>query len=261
MPTTGRMGFIYSGENEEHWWDIWVAMMDQFDVSIYSAIENPNLFLTGGGEITLNTSTHVLTWTEDFELLNVLTGGVATIAAGSLSGFVDGKIAYIEVSRPLSGAVTKIFQLTDSLSADASKVFIAMRRGSSVYCRNHANRVGFGLVDKWDTKKIVTDSASSGGGTVVGSPIIGIDMGSMWRLRVNANGNTVDSTIQFFSDAGMTDELYLAANKDCYAAPYDDGGSWFVGMLTDGRIHYKITNDGANASTYDIEFVGIGRMV
>jgi len=259
MPTTTRLGLTYPTEWQKDWWDQWVAMLNQFDLSVYSTFENPNLFLTGGGEITLDAGADELTWSEDLLILNMMSGGVATIAADTLAGFTDGKIAYIDVNRPMNGSVVKTLQLTNAMGNDSGKVFIAMRRGSVVYCRNHANRAGFQVVDKWDTKKLTTASAGPTGGTVSGTINVGIDIGTIGRLKVTAIGNTTDSSIQFFSDAGLSDQLYLAANLDCYSSPYEDLTVWFAGPLV-GGLHYQITNNGANASTYEVELLGMGRM-
>lgn len=109
----------------------------------------------------------------------------------------------------------------------------------------------------------VTASAAAGGGTVDGSIDLGVGIGIMAGLQVTANGNTVNSDIKFFSDAALTNRIYLAAGKDCFTSPHEDRTSWgmfsFGNDLEDRKLYYKITNNGANPSTYDIEVVGTGR--
>jgi hypothetical protein len=260
MPRTSKLGWIYPTEGQKAWYDIYGALITQQDADTYAAYEDPNLILRGGGNIILNESTDELSWDEDLEILSMLTGGVVTISAGVLSDFEDGKIAYVEVSRPVTGNRTLTLSVGDTIGSNRNNVFVAFRRGGMVYMRSSANQDALAVVDRWDSKKVVTSSVLSGGGTVSGSVPTGVVLGSMWRLRVTALGNTVDSTIQFFSDAGMTNELYIASNKDCYTSPFDDGASWFLGNLTNGLLYYKITNDGLNDSVYDVEFVGIGEM-
>jgi hypothetical protein len=108
-----------------------------------------------------------------------------------------------------------------------------------------------------------TAEASSGGGVVTGA----IDLGSIRRgiatvLAVQAIGNTVLSTIEFFTDSGRTDRVYLASNKDCYTVPYHiDRTPWALesdSTMLDGNLYYRITNDGINASTYLVRVSGIG---
>jgi len=111
-------------------------------------------------------------------------------------------------------------------------------------------------VDKRGASKTVTASASSGGGTAVGSLSLGINSGLTVYLKVTANGNTTNSDIEFWRDVGKTDQVYQALGKDAFTSPFADGTPWsFVTAsdLTAGLLYYTITNNGANASTYDIE--------
>jgi len=109
----------------------------------------------------------------------------------------------------------------------------------------------------------LTASAASGGGTATGSIAMGFDYGQVISLRVKANGNTVLSDIEFFTDAAMTDRIYMASAKNCYTAPYHrDGTAWsafsMANNLESQNLYYRITNNGANASTYDIELIAFG---
>ena len=260
MPQTSRMGYIYEPQGEPTWFQTFVAFMNQLDADEYASFEDPLLMLTGGGMITLDTGTDELTWTEDFTLMSMLTGGLITIEPGTLAGFEAGKIAYIDVSRPMTGSQIKTMAVTDSIRDNRNYVFIAIRRGNSVYFRNHSDRQAFSGFDYRGASKVTTGSAASGGGTTTGSINLGILKGSMWQLTVTALGNTVNSDIEFFADSGLTEQLYSQTGKDCYTSPFVDGSSWFVGDLTNGLIYYRITNNGANASVYELEPVGFGEM-
>ena len=103
------------------------------------------------------------------------------------------------------------------------------------------------------------------GGTASGHIHLLVSNGACLRLRVKANGNTVNSKIEFFSDAGMADAdlIFLAEGRNCYTVPYYVMGlAWAIpgfGAALDGdKLYYRITNAGANDSTYDIEMVLIG---
>jgi hypothetical protein len=90
-----------------------------------------------------------------------------------------------------------------------------------------------------------------------------VSWGVVIALRVKANGNTVNSDIEFFADSARTDRIYWAQARNCYTAPHHvDRTAWacfsFTNELEDDFIYYQITNYGANASTYEIAFVGIG---
>ncbi len=89
--------------------------------------------------------------------------------------------------------------------------------------------------------------------------------GAVLALRVKANGDTVDSDVQFFADAAMADQIYLAQDLDCFTAPHHvDAESWaccsIVNDLEADKLYYRITNNGANASTYDIALLAVGEV-
>jgi hypothetical protein len=92
--------------------------------------------------------------------------------------------------------------------------------------------------------------------------VVGVSYGTVIALQIVANGNTVDSTIEFFTDAALTDRIYYAPTKDCYSSPHDDRTPWaclsFTQDLESDSLHYRIQNNGANNSTYTIKVVGIG---
>lgn len=258
MPKTSKLGWVYPTEGQTSWYAVFQALLNSQDADVYVSLEDPNLFLNGGGMITLDESGNILSWSEDLELLSTLTGGSVVIPAGTLSGFSDGKIAYVEVSRPVSGAMELSLGVADTLTGNRNRVFIALRRGSKVFVRNSANRSDVGTIDYLDANGFISGSVGASGGSESGVIPVGVNKGSIWKVRITALGNTVDSTIRFYSDSGHSNEVYSAANQDCYTSPYEDAVSWFVGVLTGGNLYYEITNDGANSSSYKIELVGIG---
>ena len=135
---------------------------------------------------------------------------------------------------------------------------------TSTACEGNDGRL-VGLQKTFDNRSRAhtTGSAAAAGGTTTGSIDLGLSAGTISALRVKANGVTVDSTIEFFADVARTDLLYLASNKDCHTSPhFEDKTAWaclsFTQVLEASKIYYQITNDGANASTYDIEMFGLG---
>jgi len=260
MPTTSKMGFIYPLEGQVNWYVVFQALINGIDSDVYASLEDPHLLLNGGGMITLDEVADELSWSDDLEILSTLTGGSITITAGTLTGFADGKVAYVEVSRPVSGSRILTLGVADTLTGNRNRVFIALRRGTTVLMRNSANRSKVGSIDYWGSETFTTGSIADSGGSESGIIPVGVNKGSIWNVKVTALGNTTDSTICFYSDSGHTNEIYSAANQDCYTSPYEDGTSWFVGVLVGGNLYYEVTNDGANASVYQIELVGIGDM-
>ena len=262
MPKTDLLGVIYPSEGQDPFYEIFKAGQGQWDGYVYSAIENPNLFLRGGGSITLNAGSNEMTWTEDLQLINLLTGGVVTISADTLAGLEDGKLVYVAVSRPISGASTGELAIADTLPiSDLNKVFVAMRVGSALYMRNQVN-VSTDMFNIWDAAGVITGNAKQGGGLpATGSFSVNVERGAVFKMRVTAIGDTVDSDIKIFYDAGQTEQYYEALNKDCYTNPFVDNSPWGIGPLVDGTLYYEITNNGANDSTYKIEVFGIGKVI
>lgn len=114
----------------------------------------------------------------------------------------------------------------------------------------------------------IPDTASANpAASVTGTIDLTLSIGVCMALRVRANGNTVDSSISFYTAtaAPAGDLVYQALNKDCYTAPYHvDATPWaFPAFATDALVgkllHYVITNNGANASTYTVEMVLLGK--
>jgi len=266
MPRTDRLGWIYPTEDQPNWWEIFAALINQQDADVWASLENGGLVLAGGGEIALDTSTNTLSWTEDLYVLSTLTGGRVTIAAGSVT-LNDGNVAYVSVTRPLSSSYTATLSVTSSPldpTIMGNAVFVALRYDGQLVMRPFQGRRP--LIDKTSVKgtEITTGSAAASGGTVSGSIDVGTNDGNIDKLRVTAIGNTVLSTIEFFTDAGLSDLLYRATNKDCYTTPHDDRIAWplssWTATLTNDLLYYKITNNGANPSTYTIEMTGEGRL-
>jgi hypothetical protein len=138
---TALCTLIYANLGNPDFFDIFEAFMNQLDAKLYANREDLHLILTGGGTVTLDDGADTLEWTQDFELVNVLTGGVVTIAADTLTGFEDGKIAYCSVSRPVTGAKTGTLVVADYLGSGLDKAFIALRRGTVAHMRSSINSV------------------------------------------------------------------------------------------------------------------------
>ena len=107
-----------------------------------------------------------------------------------------------------------------------------------------------------------TGSASGSGGTVDFTIAAGAAYVTMQYLRVkNASGTCADATIQFFRDAGRTDEIYDAQNKDTSTANgwVDRNPSTMMGDdgtgLASNIMYGRITNNDAGAATFDVEAV------
>lgn len=255
MAKTSLLKIIYPEEDQNPFWVIFEAMINQIDGFIYPSLENPHLILTGGGTVTLNTGTDTLAWTEDFQLLNTMTGGKITIAAGSLIGFTDGKTAYVTASRPVAGSVTGTLAITDVLGIDTSKIFIALRQGSSVLLRsdqslknnfaasstpsvNNDNSQGYSVGSRWidtaaDSEYVCLDDS-------VGTAV--------WKETTAAGGGGSDSWVGVENldiDIGTED-------VDSFSVTSDGSGIWEVFVCNGENIRQHTLKAAWNYSSNDI---------
>lgn len=105
-----------------------------------------------------------------------------------------------------------------------------------------------------------TGSAAASGGTVDFTLGAGAAYGTMQFLRVvTATGTCASATVQFFRDAGRTDEIYKAENVDTSTQYSDRNPSTMMGDdgsgLASNTMYGRITNNDAGAATFDIEAV------
>lgn len=127
-------------------------------------------------------------------------------------------------------------------------------------------RVRFDLTVAGGTE-VTTGTATSGGGTVDFTLVVGVSKGLVHKMRVRAVGNTVNSDIYLYADAGRTDRIWWATGQDCYTSgtpwPYADFRIPFPltgwgSDLSSGTVYGTIINNGANDSYYIIEISGEG---
>lgn len=142
--------------------------------------------------------------------------------------------------------------------------FVSMVNQQDADVQSLVDRTPYKFFSLTGSDKTVTQSAAISG-SVTGSIDVGISYGIMMGLRVKANSETLSSTIEFFADEAMSDRIYLASSKDCYTSGHIDRTAWGIfsftnTVLENSKLYYKITNNGSNASTYDIEVVGHGKI-
>lgn len=136
MPTTSKLGWIYPTEGQPDWYPIFVALVNSMSSDVWVAIENTNLVLVGGGTVAFDSGTGTLSWTADFEIQSMMSGGSVVIPAGSLAGINDGEVVYVEVARPVTGTTELTMSKGGSLGDNLNKVFIGLRRGNDIVLRN-----------------------------------------------------------------------------------------------------------------------------
>ena len=109
---------------------------------------------------------------------------------------------------------------------------------------------------------ITIGPVGSGGGTATSNVTTWFNEGIIIRIRLVASANTVQTTLEFYAkDTFMAaDLLYQATNVDAWNNAYIDlVPDYYTDDDVSAELHVKITNNGANPASYDLEVVGLGQ--
>lgn len=209
-------------------------------------------------------------------------GGGVVIRPGLPTG--DGLRAIVNITNNGGADTVAVLQLTSQgANGEDIRVFVGTRDPNGVvpgnpgdlYLRHSGTsstlKINAGVSDSntvWvnllagqgvlDTRSapLATGSAASGGGTVDFTIVVGFATPLVEFLDVQANGNTVNSDVRFYRDAARTSLVYEALARDAFTTPFVDATPWAgynrAGDLESNTLYGRITNNGANASTYSV---------
>ena len=159
MPLSPRLQWPYPSENQDPWWDGFVALVQAMDNSVFAAMEDRNIVLMGGGTMAFTASSGLLAWDDDIEINSPVSGFRHTIAADDIT-VADNAMVYVEVSRNLTAnAVLTLATATAQPPGAATESFfvLCLRRGDRLYFRN-----GDILSDGESRELLQADSGSGG---------------------------------------------------------------------------------------------------
>jgi hypothetical protein len=222
----------------------------------------------------------------------VLEGGTASAVDSPAGGVLlrpglpngDGLRALVNITNNGGADSVAILQLTSQgANAEDVRVFVGTRdpngliagNPGDLYIRHNGTsstiKINTGASDSntvwtnllagqgvFDTRAapLLTGSATSAGGTVDFTIVTGFPTPLIEFLDVAAVGNTVTSDIRFYRDAARTSLVYEALARDAFTTPFVDATPWAgynrAGDLESNTLYGRITNNGANASTYNI---------
>jgi hypothetical protein len=94
MPTSPRMGWPYPEENQDPFWDAFVAFVAAQDASVFALKEDRDLLIMNGGTVSFTASSGLLSWSLPIELNSAVTGFKWTLPAGSVN-LNDGDYLYV----------------------------------------------------------------------------------------------------------------------------------------------------------------------
>ncbi len=142
MPSTPKLSIVYPAEGQEPFTDIMKNYFDTVDSYLYNTIEDRNLMLIDGGNITFSLSTNTLSWTSDFWLKSFVNGYKIIIPAGSISPINDGDIVYVIIPRSLTSDVVVNPVVGQQVGISQNNVVICVRKDNNIYFRNGLKIIG-----------------------------------------------------------------------------------------------------------------------
>lgn len=129
--TTGLL-IQYPNEYENPFFATHAAGMEAMDLWLRTALEDANIAMCGGGQMTLVTDTFA--WSEPLYLVAARSNAVITVAAGSIT-LADGHVAWLNgLTRPIVTAVlASISSGATGPGWDKTKLPLFRRIGTNVY--------------------------------------------------------------------------------------------------------------------------------
>ena len=132
---TPRMGWAVPSENADPWLDAVNGLYTQIDASVYSEREDVNVIIGGGGTVSFNATTGVLTWASTLIFTAPITGFQWQVPAGSVT-LVDGQYAYLNLVRAPQANVTLTMLSGSQIPTGNNSFVVGVRIGTRVNFRN-----------------------------------------------------------------------------------------------------------------------------
>jgi hypothetical protein len=141
MARTARNNWPYPNQDNDAWYDTFKALVNAMDASFFTTREDKNFVLFGGGSVSFNATTGVLSWTSPFEAVSATSGFHWYIPAPATGGSVtlqDGEFFFVELTRNPQSSVAVVARVGSQINPNDNSLVIAQRIGSVVVFRNGA---------------------------------------------------------------------------------------------------------------------------
>lgn len=151
------MSWPFPARFEEPYFESMEAFFAQADASGYASREDRHIVLQGGGNISWDATSGVLSWDGDLEILAAITGFQWILQAPGQVTMDDGQMFYTDLVR-----APTISQTVSPLSANQvpntdNALLIGVRRGDQVWFRNG------GVINDGETISGIGGSVGGGG--------------------------------------------------------------------------------------------------
>ena len=140
MANSPRMRWPYPPEGVDPWYEWFQSMVEAQDATAFGLEDVKNIVLSGGGVISWDASTGLLSWASDIAVNVASTGFQETIAAGSVYVLTDGEFGYFPyVIGPSANTPVTLLLASSLPPADQDRPLLLFRRvNGRIYWRNGA---------------------------------------------------------------------------------------------------------------------------
>lgn len=156
-----RMQWPHPSENEDPFWESFLAFIRAMDASGFAAREDRNLLIMGGGTVSWIAGTGTLSWTSPIEFLSPNTGFLNQVPAGNVV-ILDGQVVRGNLARALGQNASMSVGAAGIAANNDNSVVLCIRRGSRIYWRNGL------LMGDGDTVTNIGSSQGVGSTTLAG---------------------------------------------------------------------------------------------
>lgn len=135
---TDRTKIPYPSENDTDWWDQWKTLMADIDAKHYAAREDRNLLLQGGGTMTFNKASGVMSWSNAIRLFSLQNAFAWFVSPGTLT-LLDGQAMTVVLPRGIEVNTTVPATAVTPplpLSVKDTALVICQRVDDRLYFRN-----------------------------------------------------------------------------------------------------------------------------
>jgi len=136
-----RLNWPFPNEDQDPWFEKFRGMLNAIDASFFTTREDKNFVLFGGGSVTFDAASGLLSWTAPLEAVAATTGFHWLIPAPATPGSVtlqDGEFFFVELTRAPQSIQSIETRAGSRINTNDDSLVIAQRLGSAVIFRNGA---------------------------------------------------------------------------------------------------------------------------
>jgi len=246
MPDSPRMEWPIPTENQNPWYEAFVALVAAQDSSVYASREDRHIIMLGGGTVSWTVPT--LTWTAPINLAAPVTGFLWQVAAGAVT-IEDGQVLYATLVRGPTSNVTVSVSVANTVPSSDQALVLAIRVGTSIYFRS-------GLT-------LASGSSSSGGVSPSAADLTAIHRNIAGEISaVTAKALPTGSDYLLIEDAADSNNkkrVTIGTLPGAGAGTYLQFGpySYTQALVPVAEVIAQFTFDGSLVGTSDLSFAGI----